>query len=86
MTHHILIIATSYEIKKIMTFFILRGTCTVIQAYSFVMFFGIDYDEKWVSQISDDRIIVIKFITKKDVFFVEDLLLHGIGDESIFVT
>ena len=46
MTHHILIIATSYEIKKIMTFFILRGTCTVIQAYSFVMFFGIDYDEK----------------------------------------
>ena len=39
-----------------------------------------------MSQISDDRIIVIKFITKKDVFFVEDLLLHGIGDESIFVT
>ena len=28
-----------------MTFSILRGTCTVIQAYNFVNFFGIDYDE-----------------------------------------
>ena len=26
------------------------------------------------------------FFTKKDVFVAEDLLLHGIGDELIFVT
>ena len=25
-------------------------------------------------------------MTKKDVFVAEDLLLHGIGDEAIFVT
>ena len=37
-------------------------------------------------QINDDRIIVIGFMTKKYVFVVEDLLLHGIGDEAIFVT
>ena len=49
-------------------------------------FLGIDYDEKWVSQISDDRIIVIRFTMKKYVFVVEDLLWHGIGDEMIFVT
>ena len=39
-----------------------------------------------MSQISDDRIIIIKFMTKKDVFVAEGLLLHGIGDEAIFVT
>ena len=39
-----------------------------------------------MSQISDDRIIVIRFTTKKYVFVVEDLLLYGIGDELIFVT
>ena len=54
--------------KKFMTFSILRGTCIVIEAHSFVTFLGIDYDEKWVSQISDDRIIVIRFMTKKYVF------------------
>ena len=69
-----------------MTFSIQRGTCTVIQAHGFVMFFDIDYDEKLASQISDDRIIVIRFMTKKHVFVTEDLLLHGIGDEGIFVT
>jgi len=67
-------------------FSILHGTCTVIQAHSFVTFFGIDYDKKLASQISDDRIIVIKSMTKKAVFIAEDLLLHGIGDEAIFVT
>ena len=36
-------------------------------------------------KINDDRIIVIKFMTKKDVFVAEGLLLHGIGDETIFV-
>ena len=60
--------------KIFKTFSILRGTCTVIQAYNFVMFLGIDYDEKCASQISDDRIIVIRFMTKKYVFVVEDLL------------
>ena len=69
-----------------MAFSILRGTCTVIQAYNFVMFLGIDYDEKCASQISDDKIIIIRFMTKKYVFVAEDLLLHGIGDEPIFVT
>ena len=39
-----------------------------------------------LSQISDDGIIVIRFMTKKYVFVVEVLLLHGIGDELIFVT
>ena len=67
-----------------MTFSIQRGTCTVIQAHGFVMFFYIDYDEKLASQISDDRIIVIRFMVNVDV--TEHLLLHGIGDEPIFVT
>ena len=57
-----------------MTFSIQRGTCTVIQAHGFVMFFDIDYDEKLASQISYDRIIVIRFMTKKYVFVAEDLL------------
>ena len=51
-----------------MTFSIQRGTCTVIQAHGFVMFFYIDYDKKLASQISDNRIIVIRFMTKKHVF------------------
>ena len=51
--------------KNFIMFSILHGTCTVIQAYSFVTFLGIDYDKKWASQISDDRIIIIKFMTKK---------------------
>jgi len=72
--------------KKFMTFSILRGTCIVIKAYNFVTFLGIDYDKKWASQISDHRIIVIRFMTKKYVFIAGDLLLHGIGDEAIFVT
>jgi len=37
---HILVIATSHE-KKFMTFSILRGTCTVIQAHNFVMFLSL---------------------------------------------
>ena len=83
MTHHILIIATSYEIKNLWN--------PTWHMYShpnihFVTFLGINYDEKWASQISDDRIIIIKFMTKKYVFVAEDLLLHGIGDEPIFVT
>ena len=70
-----------------MTFSILHGTCTVIQAHGFVTFLGIDYDKKKkASQISNDRIIVTKFMMKKDIFVAEDLLLHGIGDEAIFVT
>ena len=69
-----------------MTFSILRGIFTVIQPHNFVMFIGIDYDDKWASQISDDRIIVIRFMTKKYIFVAEDLLWHGIGDELIFVT
>jgi len=69
-----------------MTFSILRGTSTVIQAHGFVTFLGIDYDKKKASQISNDRIIVTKFMMKKDIFVAEDLLLHGIGDEAIFVT
>jgi hypothetical protein len=72
--------------KNFTTFSILRGTCTIIQAHNFMTFLGIDYDEKWVSQINDDRIIVIRFMTKKYVFVAEDLLWHGIGDELIFVT
>jgi len=32
--------------KDFVMFFILRGTCTVIRAYGFVMFLDIDYDEK----------------------------------------
>ena len=72
--------------KKFMTFSILRGIYTVIQAHSFVTFLGINYDKKWASQISDDRIIVIRFMTKKYIFVVEDLLWHGIGDEPIFFT
>ena len=54
--------------------------------FNFVTLLGIEYDKKWVSQISDDRIIVIRFMTKKYVFIAEDLLWHGIGDEPIFVT
>ena len=54
--------------------------------HTFVTFLGIDYDEKWASQISDGRIIIIKFMTKKYVFVAEDLLWHSIGDEPIFVT
>ena len=69
-----------------MTFSILYGTCLVIQAHNFVTFLGIDCDKKWASQISDDRIIVIRFMTKKYIFVAEDLLWHGIGNESIFVT
>ena len=68
-----------------MTFFVLRGTCTVIQEDSFVTFLGVNYDENWASQISDDRIIIIRFTTKKYVFVAEDFLWHGIGDEPIFV-
>ena len=48
-----------------MTFSILRGTYTIIEAHNFVTFIGIDYDEKLASQISDDRIIVTRFMTKK---------------------
>ena len=36
-----------------------------------------------MSQISDDRIIVIRFMVNADV--TEHLLLHGMGDEPIFV-
>ena len=36
--------------------------------------------------MSDNRIIGIKFMMKKYVFVAEDLLLHGIGDEPVFVT
>ena len=72
--------------KKFVTFFVLCGTCTVIQKDSFVTFLGVNYDENWASKISDDRIIVIRFMTKKYVFIAEDLLWHGIGDEPIFVT
>ena len=72
---------------KIFTMFsILCGTCIVIQAHNFVTFLSIDYDKKCASQISDDGIIIIRFMTKKYVFVAEDLLLHGIGDELIFVT
>ena len=72
--------------KIFKTFSILRGTCIVIQAHNFVTFLSIDYDKKCASQISDDGIIIIRFMTKKYVFVAEDLLLHGIGDELIFVT
>ena len=72
--------------KNFMTFFILRGTCIVIQAHNFVTFFSINYDKKWASQINEDRLIVIRFMMKKYVFVAEDLLWHGIGDQSIFVT
>ena len=75
-SHHILFIATSYKIKIL---------CTVIQAYCFVTFLSIGYDEKWALQVSDDRIIVIRFMTKKYVFVAEDLLWYGIDDEPIFV-
>ena len=51
--------------KKFMTISILHGTCIVIQTHSFVTFHGIDYDKKWASQISDDKIIIIKFMMKK---------------------
>ena len=54
-----------------MTFSILCGTCTIIQAYNFVTFLGIDYDE---NEIYDDRIIVIRFMAKKYVFVAEDFL------------
>ena len=69
-----------------MTFSILCGTCTAIQAHNFVTFLDIDYDEKSASQISDGRIIVIRFMMKKYVFVAKDFLWHGIGDELIFVT
>ena len=67
--------------KNFMTFSILRCTCIAIQVNSFVTFFGIDYDKKWASQLSDDRTIVIRFMTKNMFFVSEDLLWHGIGDE-----
>ena len=46
MPRHILVIAISYCGKKIMTFSILRGTCTVMQLYDFVTLDNIDSDKK----------------------------------------
>ena len=69
------------QLEEFMTFSILYGTYTIIHIYGFVTFFGIDYDKKWVSQLSDDRTIVIRFMTKNMFFVSEDLLWHGIGDE-----
>ena len=85
MPRHILVITTSHEVK-ILRRFLSYVAYVVIQAHNFVTFLGIDYDKKWALQISDDRIIIIRIMTKKYVFVVEDLLWHGIGDESIFVT
>ena len=38
------------------------------------------------SQISDEWIIIIRFVMKKYIFVAEDLLWYGIGDKPIFVT
>ena len=72
--------------KIFTTFSILHGVCTVIKVHNFVTLLGIDYDKKWASQISDNRVIVIRFMMTKYIFVAEDLLWHGIGDEPIFVT
>jgi len=81
---HILVIATSYDVK------ILWHFCPTWHIYSnsstwFCDVFWYWLWQKWASQISDDRIIVTRFMTKKYIFVAEDLLWHGIGNEPIFV-
>ena len=85
MPHHVLEIATSDEVKICDVFY----PTWHMYSHPYTQFcdvFSIDYDEKWVSRISDDRVIIIKFMMKKYVFVAKDLLWHGIGDELIFVT
>ena len=80
---HILVIATSYDVK------ILWHFCPTWHIYSnsstwFCDVFWYWLWQKWASQISDDRIIVTRFMTKKYIFVAEDLLWHGIGDKTNF--
>ena len=81
---HILVIATSYKVKILRRFLSYVAHVKSFK-HTFCDVFCIDYDENWVSQISDNRIIVIRFMKKEYVFVVEYFLLHGIGDEPIFV-